>query len=159
MTDTTNHPTGAIPRPDLTGLASANPVLSGLVLTGHVLAGLALTIGLDLAGLAPAAQAHEPIARCVLIDPRTVRCKAGYGHGEGAPDATMDVLAHDGRTLVAGKLDRESTLTFPRPAERFYVLFDVGPGHQAIVEDDEIGPAPAGGRAAWMLSAGATAQR
>ena len=111
---------------------------------------LSLASGVVLTSLPGVAIAHEPIAHCVLLDARTVRCKAGYGHGEGAPDATMDVLAQDGRTLVAGKLDRDSTLTFTRPTERFYVIFDVGPGHQAVVEDDEIAPPPPNARAGWM---------
>lgn len=112
--------------------------------------GFHLGLGIGLAVLSTAALAHEPIARCVQLDPQTVRCKGGYGHGEDAPGVTMDVLAHDGRTLISGKLDEESTLTFARPNERFYVIFDVGPGHQAIVEDDEIQPPPANAKARWM---------
>ncbi len=112
--------------------------------------GRALCGGL-LWGLSLAAAAHEPVARCVMLDAQTVRCRGGYGHGEEAPGASMLVIDHAGQTLVAGKLDNASTLTFTRPAAGFYVLFDVGPGHQVVVEDDEIGPPPAGvARAKWM---------
>ena len=112
------------------------------------MARLALAAG--LLAMSATALAHEPIARCVQLDEQTVRCKGGYGHGEDAPGTTMDVVAHDGRTLLAGKLDEQSTLTFKRPTERFYVIFDVGPGHLAVVEDDEILAAPATAKARWM---------
>ncbi len=95
-------------------------------------------LGAALIGLGVTAMAHEPIAKCSAIDAATIRCKGGYGHGEGAPGTTMDVISHTGEVLVAGKLDRNSTLTFTRPDQPFYVLFDVGPGHQAVVEHDEI---------------------
>ncbi len=97
----------------------------------------ALLCGL-FGALSAVAMAHEPIARCTAIDARTIRCKGGYADGEGAPGTTMDVIAHDGTVLIAGKLDKASTLTFTRPEGGFYVLFDVGPGHQAVIEHDEI---------------------
>lgn len=46
---------------------------------------------------------------------------------------TLDL---DGSTLVAGKLAADSTLTFKKPVQPFYVLFEIGPGLQ--VEQDEI---------------------
>lgn len=101
-------------------------------------------------GLAAAASAHEPVARCVLLDPQTVRCRGGYDEGEDAPETKFDVIAHDGTVLVDGKLGKDSLLTFPRPTQRYYVLFDVGPGHQMVIEDEEIGPPPRSGwKAAW----------
>mgnify|MGYP007095395308 CR=1 FL=1 len=36
--------------------------------------GLAVIIG----GLSTPALAHEPILKCVLLDPATVRCRGGY---------------------------------------------------------------------------------
>ncbi|ENO90444.1 hypothetical protein [Thauera linaloolentis] len=93
-----------------------------------------------LAMLGSGALAHEPIAKCELVDEATVRCRGGYGHGEGAPDAIMDVIGHDGTVLLAGKLGEDSTLTFKRPEQPFYVLFDVGPGHQVVIEQEEISP-------------------
>lgn len=111
----------------------------------------ALLLAALLAGAGLPALAHEPILKCVLLDERTVRCRGGYGHGEDAPGAAVEVIGDDDRTILAGKLDRHSTLTFPRPEGGFYVLFDAGPGHQAAVEHDEIGAPPAGdGRTRWM---------
>jgi hypothetical protein len=95
-------------------------------------------LGAALIGLGATAVAHEPIAKCIAIDVTTIRCTGGYGHGEGAPGTTMDVISHGGEVLVAGKLGKDSTLTFTRPEGAFYLLFDVGPGHQAVVEHDEI---------------------
>lgn len=105
---------------------------------------------LVLSALAAPAMAHGPILKCVLLDPQTVRCRGGYAEGEAAPGVRLDVIGHDGRVLRAGKLGKDSLYTFPRPRGGYYVLFDVGPGEQAIVEHDEIGTARAADRARWM---------
>ncbi len=85
------------------------------------------------------AQAHEPIAVCNAVDESTVRCYGGYAHGEDAPGLTMDVISYENdQVLIPGKLGADSTITFQRPEGGFYVLFDAGPGHMAIVEHDEI---------------------
>ena len=62
-------------------------------------------------------------------------------------DATID---HADRRLLAGKLGKDGTLTFARPKGPYYVLFDVGPGHQAVVEHDEISLPRASDRARWV---------
>lgn len=106
-----------------------------------------LATGLLCAGAA--AGAHEPVARCVLLDAQTVRCRGASNDGDEMAGARMDVISHSGETLLEGRLDARSTLTFKRPGKPFYVLFDIGPGLQAVVEQEEIGPAPARG-ARWM---------
>ncbi|BBL23179.1 MULTISPECIES: hypothetical protein [Comamonas] len=88
--------------------------------------------------LCTAAQAHEPVARCFLLDDSTVRCRGVTNDGDEMPGARMDVIGHDGRTLLQGTLSAQSTLSFARPAQAFYVLFEIGPGLQTIVEQDEI---------------------
>lgn len=96
-------------------------------------------LGAILLGLGAVAQAHEPIAICHALDDNTVRCYGGYAHGEDAPGLTMDVISYeDDRVLIPGKLGDDSTITFQRPEGGFYVLFDAGPGHMAVVEHDEI---------------------
>ncbi len=103
-----------------------------------------------LAGSA-AALAHEPVARCIWLDAATVRCRGVTNYGDAMPGARMEVLSHDGQLLVQGRLAADSTLTFSRPAQPFYVLFEIGPGLQTTIEQDEIGPLPAGERRArWM---------
>lgn len=100
---------------------------------------------------AAGAAAHEPIAKCVLLDAQTVRCRGGFAHVEDAPGKVMEVIALDGTVLVDGRLGADSTLTFQKPTQPFYVLFHPFPGHQVAVEHDEIGPLPPKGRQAkWM---------
>ncbi len=103
-----------------------------------------------LCGLATPALAHQPILKCVLLDESTVRCRAGTDEGDRTPDANIEVIDYDGKTLIARKLGRSAMLTFPRPAAGYYVLFDMGPGYQAIVEHDEIRAPRRGENAAWM---------
>jgi hypothetical protein len=100
--------------------------------------------------LAAGVQAHEPVVRCYLLDDATVRCRGSTNDDDALPGARMEVVGHDGKTLLEAKLDANSTLTFKKPQQPFYVLFDTGPGLQAIVEQEEI-TRPAPGRApGWM---------
>lgn len=108
--------------------------------------GLAVIIGV----LSTPVLAHEPILKCVLLDAATVRCRGGYAEGETAQGERLEVIDHADRRLLAGKLDKDGTLTFARPKGSYYVLFDVGPGHQAIVEHDEISTPRASDRARWV---------
>lgn len=108
---------------------------------------LALT-GLLLA--AAGALAHEPVAKCYLLDENTVRCRGATNDDEALPGARMEVVALDGKTLIEGKLDANSTLTFKKPRQPFYVLFDTGPGLQAVVEQEEITKASPGRTPSWM---------
>jgi hypothetical protein len=89
-----------------------------------------------LAGFSAAA--HEPVARCLLLDAGTVRCRGANNDGDKLPGSRMEVIALDGKTLVAGILDSDSMLTFKKPSQPFYVLFDIGPGLQVTVEQEEI---------------------
>ncbi len=111
---------------------------------------LACTVTLVMSCLSSPALAHEPVLKCVLLDAATVRCRGGYADGEMAPGERIEVIDHANRTLLAGKLGKDGVFTFPRPKGGYYVLFDVGPGEQAIVEQEEIRPARASDKARWV---------
>ncbi|MGE8444086.1 MAG: hypothetical protein ACN6OS_21085 [Comamonas testosteroni] len=72
------------------------------------------------------------------MDANTIRCRGVTNDGDEMPGARMDVITHDGRTLLQGKLSSNSTMSFARPAQAVYVLFEIAPGLQTIVEQDEI---------------------
>jgi len=95
---------------------------------------------LAVAGIlaASGARAHYPVCECKMMDATTVRCTGGFSDGSKAPGVTLDVISYDEQVLVSGKLDGESAITFPRPAQDFYVLFDAGPGHTVEVEHTAI---------------------
>lgn len=84
------------------------------------------------------AQAHYPICDCKMVDAKTVRCVGGFSDGSKAPGVTLDVISYDEQILVKGKLDADSSFSFPRPEQDFYVLFDAGPGHTVEVENSNI---------------------
>lgn len=96
------------------------------------------------------ASAHEPVARCYLLNESTVRCRGASNDGDEMPGARMKVFALDGAPLIEGKLTAQSTWTFKKPVQAFYVLFDTGPGLQVTVEQDEISPPPRGRVPRWM---------
>lgn len=94
-----------------------------------------------LLGLAAStsALAHAPFCECTALDADTIRCVGGFTDGSAAPGVSLDVIrAADNQVLLPGKLGADSSLTFKRPAEDFYILFDVGPGYQVEIEPSEI---------------------
>lgn len=111
---------------------------------------LAGVLAVIAGGLSTPARAHEPVLKCVLLDPATIRCRGGYAEGETAQGERLAVIDHADRTLLAGKLGRDGTLTFARPSGPYYVMFNVGPGEQAIVEHDEITLPRTSDRARWV---------
>lgn len=115
---------------------------TNLIRRAAVAAGLLLASG--------GALAHEPVLKCYVLDAASVRCRGATNDGEELPGTRMEVIGHDGKTLVDGKLDAKSTLTFKKPAQPFYVLFDTGPGLQVTVEQEEITAPPPGRTPSWM---------
>ena len=105
-------------------------------------------VALTLAWLGSAALAHEPVARCFWMDAQTVRCRGVTNDGDRMPGARMDVMAFNGQSLRQGQLSADSTWTFPKPQQPFYVLFEIGPGLQTTVEEDEI-RAPSAREQGW----------
>lgn len=97
---------------------------------GAMLLGLTVSAG---------ALAHAPFCECTALDAETIRCVGGFTDGSDAPGVTLDVMsAADNKVLMPGKLGADSSLTFKRPAEDFYILFDVGPGYRVEIEPSEI---------------------
>ncbi len=107
-----------------------------------------LALGLALGGAT--AFAHEPVARCFLLDEATVRCRGASNDGDEMPGSRMEVIALAGTPLLDGKLGADSTWTFRKPVQPFYVLFDTGPGLQVTVEQEEITVPPRGRAPRWM---------
>ncbi|QRY81924.1 hypothetical protein JVX91_12750 [Pseudomonas sp. PDNC002] len=89
-------------------------------------------------GASAGALAHAPFCECTALDAETIRCVGGFSDGSDAPGVTLDVMSADNKVLIPGKLGADSSLTFKRPNEDFYILFDVGPGYQVEVEPSEI---------------------
>lgn len=96
---------------------------------------LAVVVGLAAAS---SAHAHYPVCECKMMDAGTVKCTGGFSDGSTAPGVILDVISYDEQVLVKGKLDASSSITFPRPDQDFYVLFDAGPGHTVEVEHTAI---------------------
>lgn len=99
-----------------------------------------LPIALALATAHGWVLAHNPVAECKLISADTIQCKGGFSDGSAAPGVRLDVIGHDDRVILAGKLGKDSTLTFKKPAGDFYVLFDAGPGHVVEIDHVDIQP-------------------
>lgn len=98
----------------------------------------ALAAASALLGTMSVAHAHYPVCECTMADGQTVTCTGGFSDGSKAVGVVLDVIAYDEQVLVKGKLGADSTLSFPRPAQDFYVLFDAGPGHTVEIEHSAI---------------------
>lgn len=116
--------------------------------TDRIAACWMLALGLALGSAM--AFAHEPVARCFLLDEATVRCRGASNDGDEMPGSRMEVIALDGTPLLEGKLGADSTWTFRKPVQPFYVLFDTGPGLQVTVEQEEITTPARGHTPRWM---------
>lgn len=100
-----------------------------------------IQLGLTLALLATSASqvyAHNPLCLCESGDGGEIRCKGGFSDGSGAPGVTIDVISYEEEILIPGKLGDDSSVTFERPDQEFYILFDAGPGHVVEVDHTEI---------------------
>jgi hypothetical protein len=98
-----------------------------------------LTAGLAMA--AGQAYAHNPVCTCEAVGEEEIRCTGGFSDGSGAPGVTLDVISYNEDILVPGKLGDDSSMTFARPNDEFYILFDAGPGHVVEVDHTEV-PTP-----------------
>ena len=107
-----------------------------------------LALGLALGSAS--VSAHEPVARCFLLDESTVRCRGASNDGDEMQGSRLEVIALDGVPLLEGKLGVDSTWTFKKPVQPFYVLFDTGPGLQVTVEQEEITVPPHSRTPLWM---------
>lgn len=76
---------------------------------------------------------HIPIGKC-WVEAKDILCEGGESDGHPLPDALIEVIGYDEKTLLAGKLDDHSRIRFKRPAGEFYILLDGGPGQ--VVEID-----------------------
>lgn len=92
--------------------------------------------------------AHHPMAQCVELPHDQIQCTGGFSDGSKAPGVVLDVISSDdNRVLSPGKLDASSVRVFTRPAQDFYILLEVGPGHTAEVDHTAIKPARAAAEA------------
>lgn len=99
---------------------------------------ISVAAALAVLSAASTAQAHYPVCECRMVDARTVQCTGGFSDGSKAAGVVLDVIAYDEQVLVKGKLGPDSTLSFARPEQDFYVLFDAGPGHTVEIEHSAI---------------------
>jgi len=106
---------------------------------GSLSGALRLAVGMGLCVASAAAWAHFPVGQCKAIDEHTIQCKGGFSDGSNAPGLTLDVISYDEKILLSDKLDKNSSITFKRPAVPFYILFDAGAGHTVEVDHTQVG--------------------
>lgn len=81
-----------------------------------------------------AAYAHTPLCSCSDNGDKTITCEGGFSDGSTAAGVSMSIKDKSGKTLIKGKMDKNSSFTFKKPAGSYKVVFDAGPGH--IIEVD-----------------------
>jgi hypothetical protein len=73
-----------------------------------------------------------------MIDATTVRCEGGFADGTGVPGVSLDIIRYDGTIVLQTKFAADSTVSFKRPEDEFYILFDAGAGQSFDVDYKDI---------------------
>lgn len=94
-----------------------------------------LVFGLFLTSLS---YAHTPLCSCSDEGDGTILCEGGFSDGSSAAGVKMTVVDASGKTLVEGKMNKDSEFQFKKPAGAYTVIFDAGPGHVVKVPSSEI---------------------
>lgn len=100
------------------------------------------TVALLIAPLALAAAAvayaHNAICSCFENDNGSITCEGGFSDGGKAVGVPLRVFDQSGKVLVDGKMDKDSTFTFPKPKVVFRVEFNAGEGHIVTIDGRDI---------------------
>ncbi len=82
--------------------------------------------------------AHSPIFDCSDNGDGTVSCEGGFSDGSSASGVAIHLQDASGKTVQELKLDKNSELTFKKPAGAYKVVFDAGAGHQVAKDGKDI---------------------
>ena len=96
---------------------------------------LALLGVLALPGLA---NAHSAVFDCFDNGDGTVSCQGGYSDGSSAAGVSIKVLDGKGAAIESLKLDKNSEISFKKPAGEYKVVFEGGEGHSIAVDSKNI---------------------
>ena len=98
---------------------------------------LAAVLGLTML-FATAALAHSPLCSCFDNGDGTITCEGGFSDGSSASGVKMQVVDGSGKTLLEGKMNKDSEYNFKKPAGAYKVIFDAGDGHKVEVDGSKI---------------------
>lgn len=82
--------------------------------------------------------AHTPLMACFDNGDGTITCNGGFSDGSSASGVAVRVTDDKDKTFIEGTMDHDSEFTFDKPAGRFTVVFDAGPGHLVKEKSDSI---------------------
>jgi len=88
--------------------------------------------------LPAAAFAHSPIFDCADNGDGTISCEGGFSDGSSASGVKIHVMDASGSIIEELALDKNSELTFKKPAVDYKVQFDAGAGHQVTIDGKKI---------------------
>jgi len=115
---------------------------------GKVLTMLVICMALGLF-LSSGVFSHTPLCSCYDNGNGTVTCEGGFSDGSSAAGVSMKVVNENGEVIsvkdeegktirLEGKMDEDSEFTFIKPEVPYTVIFDAGPGHEVIIEGEDI---------------------
>ncbi|CAK7035313.1 MAG: hypothetical protein DELT_00538 [Desulfovibrio sp.] len=87
---------------------------------------------------ASTAMAHSPMCSCFDNGDNTITCEGGFSDGSSAAGVKILVLDGGGKTLLEGKMNKDSEYTFNKPKEAYKVVFDAGDGHKVEIDGSKI---------------------
>lgn len=82
--------------------------------------------------------AHSALCSCFNNGDGTVVCEGGFSDGSSAAGVRIFVRELNGKTLIRGVIGEDGEFSFSAPAVEYKVVFDAGPGHQVVVNGEDI---------------------
>ena len=84
------------------------------------------------------AHAHSPVLSCYEEKDAVIVCEGGFSDGASAEGVALRVLDSRKKVLIDGKMDKQSTFTFKKPAVDYHVVFDAGDNHVVTIYGEDI---------------------
>lgn len=82
-----------------------------------------------MVALSAALFAHTALLMCYDNGDGTISCEGGFSDGSSAAGVEVRVEDRKGKVLIKGEFDEKNEYSFKKPAGKFVVVMDAGPGH------------------------------
>ncbi|MDO5045724.1 hypothetical protein [Campylobacter sp.] len=87
--------------------------------------------------MSSSALAHTALMSCFDNGDNTVTCEGGFSDGSSASGVQF-TLIQNGKVILEGKFDKDSTFTFKKPEGEYEAKFFAGEGHEVVVKSKDI---------------------
>lgn len=87
--------------------------------------------------MSQSALAHTALMSCFDNGDSTITCEGGFSDGSSATGVQFMAL-QNGKAIIEGKFDKDSTFTFKKPEGEYEAKFYAGEGHEVVIKSKDI---------------------